>query len=224
MISDNGPQYTSDLYADFAKSYQFQHVTASLYFPQGNGEAERAVGTIKSMLKKCSDPYLTLLAYRSTPLPVGYNPAELLMSSTLRSTVPTSHTKRVPKIPNPDTVRANDTKLKARQKANCDSHHGALFFSPLSPGESVWIADHQTKASVDREVGPQLLEVTSADGTYRRNRRDLILLPTSNNSPAEEPDSSKSGDQAPVVEQPWRSARACRPPERLDPSWVQNEQ
>ena len=56
VISDNGPQYTSEHYSEFAKSYQFQHITSSPYYPQSNGEAERAVGTIKSLLKKCKDP------------------------------------------------------------------------------------------------------------------------------------------------------------------------
>ena len=62
VISDSGPQYTLELYAEFAKNYQFQHVTSNLYYPQSNGEAERAMGTIKNLLSKCKDPYLALLA------------------------------------------------------------------------------------------------------------------------------------------------------------------
>ena len=45
LISDNGPQYTSQAFKDFATDYEFCHVTSSPYFPQGNGEAERPVGT-----------------------------------------------------------------------------------------------------------------------------------------------------------------------------------
>ena len=47
VVSDNGPQYTSELYAEFAKKYQFHQITSSPYHPQGNREAKRAVGTIK---------------------------------------------------------------------------------------------------------------------------------------------------------------------------------
>ena len=49
-MSDNGPQYSAEVYKTFAKGYQFTHVTSSPYHPQSNGEAERAVGTIKCLL------------------------------------------------------------------------------------------------------------------------------------------------------------------------------
>jgi len=45
-------------------------------YPQANGEIERAIRTVKSLLKKCrdkaEDPY-------PTPLARGYIPAELQM-------------------------------------------------------------------------------------------------------------------------------------------------
>ena len=116
VISDNGPQYTSEHYSEFAKSYQFQHITSSPYYPQSNGEAERAVGTIKSLLKKCKDPYLALLVYRSTPLAIGYSPAELLMSRILRNTVPTTREQRQPRVPDREEVERQDLKLKNKQK------------------------------------------------------------------------------------------------------------
>ena len=84
FITDNGPQYSSSLLAKF--SYKFNHITSSPRYPQANGEAERAVKTIKAMLDKCSDPYLGLLAYQTTPLENGYNQAELLMGRKLVNT------------------------------------------------------------------------------------------------------------------------------------------
>jgi len=56
FVSDNGPQYTSGIFEDFAKEYEFQNVTSSPYFPQANGEAESAVEIVKSLLGKCEDP------------------------------------------------------------------------------------------------------------------------------------------------------------------------
>ena len=60
VISDNGPQFSSEAYAQFAREYGFKHTTSSPNHPQGNGEAERGVQTIKNLLKKEGDPYLAL--------------------------------------------------------------------------------------------------------------------------------------------------------------------
>ena len=80
VMSDNGSQYGSQEFADFAAYYAFVHTTSSLYFPQSNGHVERAVQTVKNLLKDAGDPYLALLTYWSTPLPwCGLSPAELLM-------------------------------------------------------------------------------------------------------------------------------------------------
>ena len=116
VISDNGPQYSSRAYADFAVEYQFKYVTSSPYHPQSNGEAERAVGTIKNLLKKEKDPNLAILSYRSTPLQNGYCPSELLMSRKLRAVIPISREQRKPQVPDTETLRTREEKLKANQK------------------------------------------------------------------------------------------------------------
>ena len=86
VVSDNGPQYSSQAFAEFAKDYQFRHETSSPYYPQGNGEAERAVKTFKGLLNKSDDPYKALLAYRTTPTRTGFSPCELLMGRQLNQT------------------------------------------------------------------------------------------------------------------------------------------
>lgn len=75
VITDNGPQFSVKLFENFASSYGFVHKTSSPKFSQSNGEAERAVQTIKQILTKNEDPYIGLLAYRSTPLENGYSPS-----------------------------------------------------------------------------------------------------------------------------------------------------
>ena len=52
IVLDNGPQYSSEEFSTFVREYQCQHVTSSPLYPQSNGEAERAVKTIKGLLKK----------------------------------------------------------------------------------------------------------------------------------------------------------------------------
>ena len=92
MFSDYGHQFAS-----FAE-YKFRHTTSSPHFPQANGVAERAVETVKALFKKCNDPYLALLSYRSTQLPNRYSPAELLMARKLRTNVPIVQ-ELIPKLP-----------------------------------------------------------------------------------------------------------------------------
>ena len=54
LVSDNGTQYSSALFREFATEYGFTHLTSSpnYMYLQGNGAAERAVKTVKGMLKR----------------------------------------------------------------------------------------------------------------------------------------------------------------------------
>ena len=240
LISDNGPQYASREFSEFASDYEFRHITSSPYHPQGNGEAERAVGTIKSLLKKGGDPYQALLAYRSTPLKIGYSPSQLLMGRVLRTTVPTTREQRKPKIPNLKAIRDRDHKQKERQKKDFDSRHRAREWLPLLPGDQVWLPGREIEAEVLEEVSPQSYTVSSGEGTYRRNRRDLVRLRTSGTPEINEPsesivqptsdesnesldESNESSDEMNEASAhqpaPRRSNRTSHPPERLDPSW-----
>ena len=88
VMSDGGLQFSSFAFQNFANHYGFHHALSSPKYAQSNGEAERAVQTVKNLLKKSYDPYLALLAYRTPQSRSGCSPAELLMGRLLRTGIP----------------------------------------------------------------------------------------------------------------------------------------
>ena len=55
VISDNGPQFSSFEFVDFARAWCFTHKTTSPYYSQSNRKAENAVKTIKKLFTKCHE-------------------------------------------------------------------------------------------------------------------------------------------------------------------------
>ena len=52
VMSDNGPQFSSERFAKFAETREFQHDTSSPGHSQSNGKAESAVKTAKKLMKR----------------------------------------------------------------------------------------------------------------------------------------------------------------------------
>ena len=74
----------------FAKDWNFNIITSSLHYVQSNGQAERNIQTVKSLLKKTMDsscdPYVLLLQYKNARWSdFNKNPAELLFNSPLKT-------------------------------------------------------------------------------------------------------------------------------------------
>ena len=177
VVSDNGPQFSSRTFQNFSSEYGFEHITSSPLYPQSNGEAERAVRTVKSLWKKEKDPFLALLIYRATPLEIGYSPAELLMCRRLRTTLPLAQEQRVPKLPDPTVLSNKNDQVKGRQKMNFDADHGVKMLPTLHSGDTVWILDRRTMGRVVKEIAPRSYVVETQERNFRRNRRALVLMP-----------------------------------------------
>ena len=233
VVSDNGPQYSSREFSMFAKEYGFVHCTSSPRYPQSNGEAERGVQTVKSLLKKTEnqdDPYLALLAYRSTPLSgSGCSPAELLMNRKLRTTLPILPENLKPHVPDYSKLQSTEKQHREQQKQNFDSRHAAHTLTQLREGMTVWIPDHKCSGEVISQAGPRSYLVKTSLGVLRRNRRHLIhspneqftceddvdILPDLSNSSTAAPESPLQTEHDGTVY--TRSGRASRPPKRYTP-------
>ena len=174
VISDNGPQYTSQEYAKFAHDWDFEHITSSPEYPQSNGFIERTIQTVKKTLKKAlhsgDDPYLALLALHTTPLSHDKPaPATILMNRQLRTTLPTVH--------NPTQPPSDPSKIKALENRQTNQPHRKL--QPLAAGDSVRF---RGKAAWDRKgvvldkcKQPRSYHIVTDRGTaVRRNRRHLL--------------------------------------------------
>lgn len=116
VISDQGPPFDSADLRNFFYDWDIKHVHSSPLHPCSNGQAERTIQTVKSMMTKASeegkDLAVVLLNYRSTPTIGGKSPAELLMGRKLRTFLPTLPSVLQPSFP----TATHHTLLHERQK------------------------------------------------------------------------------------------------------------
>lgn len=175
LITDNGPQFTSQQFKDFISKYDIKHTTSSPYFPQANGLPERAVQTAKSILRQ-PDPQLALLSYRDTAIEsTKESPARLLMGRRLRTTVPKlSHLLR-PAWPDSLTVKRNDAKAKRTYEKTYNRRYSAKPLPAVDVGDRVRLKTDTEKEWSESEV----VQEKPSDGTAgncRLSTKNLMRL------------------------------------------------
>ncbi|CAK1587306.1 unnamed protein product [Parnassius mnemosyne] len=180
VMSDNGPEFTSRIFKEFCINWRFGHKTSSPRYPQSNGQAERAIQTVKQMLKKTqydkSNFRLALLEFLNTPISKNLpSPAELLNNRKLRSIVPCPPEMLQPKLFNTQQAREILKSRQTVQKRYYD--RGSKFLKPLSIGDKIKV--HINGKWVDGIVidilGERLYVLKLQSGRIiRRNRRHII--------------------------------------------------
>ena len=190
LVSDNGPQYASHEMKEFAQIYGFTHITSSPRYPQSNGQAERAVQTVKKLLRTSGDLYLSVLNYNATPTPwCGFSPSELLMGRKVRTTVPQVAEHFCPNWPFLDQFYRKNQEFKKQQEKQYNRRHQTRPQLELEEGDEVWINtdSKNTRGYVTSPANtPRSYVVDTPAGQLRRNRSHLTIIP----SPADEPTDS----------------------------------
>ena len=185
LVSDNGPQYVSSEFKTFSAKYEIRHVTSSPYFPQANGEAERAVRTAKEILA-CEDPPMALLAYRTTPTnPTGLSPSQLCMNRLLRTNVPVLPNNLRFAQPDIEKVKSRDYQLKLENQRQYNKSHSVRPLVPLAPNDTVRLKTDKepnwtTKAVVLDKPQYRSYRILTEEGqTLVRNRAHIMKVPQS---------------------------------------------
>ena len=92
LITDGGPDFTSQYFKKFSKSWDFKHQTVSPYYHQSKGLVQWSIQTVKLTLKKAKydqhDEYLALLFLNSQPNENGISPAEKFFNCQLCTNLP----------------------------------------------------------------------------------------------------------------------------------------
>ncbi|KAK7106830.1 hypothetical protein V1264_018043 [Littorina saxatilis] len=204
--SDNGTQFQSKEFRDFAKEFDFRTSTSSPVFPQANGEAESGVKIAKKILRQ-SSPDIALLNYRATPhSSTGVSPSQALMGRQLRTRLPVLPEVLVPRPVSDADIRQADQQAKDNYKFSYDKRHGATPLSKLVPGDQVLVKTDAestwkkkgTVVAADADNRTYLINSPST-GVLRRNRKHLQQIPSPRHdiipvSPEHSPAASDSKD------------------------------
>ncbi|XP_015748886.1 PREDICTED: uncharacterized protein K02A2.6-like [Acropora digitifera] len=214
VISNNGPCFSALSLQEFAAKYGFLHTTSSPRYPRANVEVERAVRTVKGLLKKNDDPYLALLSYRATPPQTGLSPSELLMGRRLRTQLPVLAKTLAPrdlKREREEVVKKEEI-YKFNQRQSFNQRHQAKELPDLTSGDSVWIRDQGCLGKIQEHTQhPRYFIVETEKGTLRRNRSALVKAELPSPSKVDKQTSGDSGwirDQGCLIQEHTQHPRS----------------
>ena len=181
VIADNVP-FASAEFQKFARNWNFRIVTSSPNHPQSNGQAERAIQTVKKLMRKAhesgEDIEKAFLHLRATPLSgTSVSPAQLMFNRCIRTDLPAIS----------DSQRGEGRKAEGRKRDELlhkqaterkYADRGSRLLQKLSPGETVRIqlGNQLVPGRVLEELpgAPRTYRVATADGQeLRRNRLHL---------------------------------------------------
>ena len=173
LLSDNGPQFISDLMQEITRLLSIRLVHSSIYHPMSNGLVEKFNGTLKRMLRRMSaerpkdwDRYIEplLFAYREVPqASTGFSPFELLYGRSVRGPMEILREMLSGDEPSEETRSAYEYVIDLRNRIDATCR---LASENLENASKVY------KRHFDKKAKMRYLEV---------GNKVLILLPTDHN-------------------------------------------
>lgn len=175
MVTDNGPQFIAQEFADFCKGNGIKHVRSAPYHPASNGLVERFVQTLKQSLKATLNDGRSLshrlssflITYRTTAhATTAVAPCELLCQRHL-------HTRLDLLQPDPEKS------VLSRQSTQKQSHDGKTGLRTWTEGANVMVRDFRQghswiAAVVSHVLGPVTYLVETVDGLRWKRHVDQI--------------------------------------------------
>ena len=243
IISDNGPQFTSEEFKDFCQEWGIEHRRVTPYYPQANSEIERLFRTLmktvklahaegkewKAVLRKY------LLTYRNTPhSTTKQSPASLIFNRPIQDKLPT-----LPIQPTKTYLSAMKRDKKAKEIIKSYADRNAKP-SLIEVGDSVLMKQNRknklstnfalTRFKVVQRLGGSVWVRHPAGVVQMRNVTALVKIPDEDLSRSvDEPPTPAATDEpekqtADVTEQqrtPAAPRRSVRPnlgraPHKLD--------
>ena len=174
LVSDNGPQFISEDFAQFMKSNGIKHIRCAPYHPAYNKAVERLVQTFKKAMKtakECGKDLQQalssfLLTYRTNPHTTTQDtPAKLFLNRQLRTRLDLL-------LPNKDKTVLD---AQAQQKQSHD--HTRNVMREFSEGEAVMARSNvagtpDVKAVIRKRLGQLMYEIQTDTGFILKRHVD----------------------------------------------------
>ncbi|UYV81812.1 K02A2.6-like [Cordylochernes scorpioides] len=222
IVSDNGTPFTLELFKTFLKRNGVRHILCAPYHAASNGQVERAIQTLKNLLRKNSSGNWTTRLYRSLlSMRIAINsttqksPAQLLMNRNLKSLINKFH---------PGSVSEGRMRQEDRFIRNWKPHR------VVNEGQAVIARGYHgprwLPGVVQEKTGPVSIKVETDDGDILNRHLDQVrgcgeseALPSRSSTPQVTPEferppaiqetDSSEGTPKPLLR---RSLRIRKPP------------
>lgn len=175
IVSDNGPQMTSQQFKDHMKSKNIKHVLSPPYHPASNGLAEVAVGVVKNALRKMEAPVSPVLLqdtvntmlfyYRMTPsTATGRTPFELMNENKIRTPLSSLRPSLEIKNENVQQQRVSRDSVTSRSLRQFEINDNVLVYNKLSKvNDTGYIVKGNGKNCYEVNVGGRVKLVSADD-------------------------------------------------------------